>query len=105
MQQYRKLPAIVEAVQLHGDNAVQVGVWCQADKMAWREDGSPYLEIETREGVMMVANLGDWIIKGVKGEVYPCKDDIFKMSYEPVKDVTKEADKFIPHGGSPGRWN
>ena len=41
------------------------------------------MDIHTPEGVMSVSN-GDWIIKGVKGEFYPCKPDIFEMTYEPV---------------------
>jgi len=41
------------------------------------------LEIETLEGTMK-ANKGDWIIKGVKGELYPCKPDVFEMTYEQV---------------------
>lgn len=42
--------------------------------------------IETLEGIM-VANPGDWIITGVKGEKYPCKDDIFKLTYEPFEEA------------------
>lgn len=41
--------------------------------------------IETLEGVMK-ANKGDWIIKGVKGEIYPCKPDVFEMTYKEVKE-------------------
>ena len=41
------------------------------------------LDIETLEGTMR-ANAGDWIIRGVKGELYPCKPDIFEATYEPV---------------------
>lgn len=48
------------------------------------EDGSaPTLNIVTREGTM-TANLGDWVIRGVKGELYPCKPDIFEATYEPA---------------------
>lgn len=43
--------------------------------------GSPVLLIPTLEGTMR-ANIGDWIIRGVKGEVYPCKPDIFEQTYE-----------------------
>lgn len=46
--------------------------------------GRTYLEIETLEGVME-ANVGDWIIKGIKGEFYPCKPDIFEATYEPAE--------------------
>lgn len=45
------------------------------------------LEIETLEGVMR-ADAGDWIITGVKGEQYPCKPDIFAMTYEPCQNTT-----------------
>lgn len=43
----------------------------------------PDLAIQTLEG-QMVARPGDWIIKGVKGEIYPCKPDIFEATYEPA---------------------
>ena len=45
--------------------------------------GEPLLVIQTLEGDMSAA-LGDWIIKGVKGEFYPCKPDIFEVTYEPA---------------------
>lgn len=45
--------------------------------------GETYIEIPTLEGVMK-AGLGDWIIKGINGEFYPCKNDIFLKTYEPV---------------------
>lgn len=44
-----------------------------------------YAEIKTLEGIM-TANDGDWIIKGIKGELYPCKPDIFEMTYEEVHE-------------------
>ena len=43
-------------------------------------------EIDTLEGTML-ASPGDWIIRGVKGEIYPCKPDIFAMTYEPITDT------------------
>lgn len=46
-----------------------------------RRRGSPIIQVPTLEGVM-TARMGDWIIKGVKGEVYPCKPDIFEATYE-----------------------
>ena len=42
------------------------------------------LAIKTLEGVM-IANVGDWIIRGVQGELYPCKPDIFALTYEPAE--------------------
>ena len=54
--------------------------------------GDPFLLIPTLEGEMR-ANLGDWIIRGVQGEVYPCKPDIFEANYERVQ--------FKPVAGEP----
>ena len=48
-------------------------------------DGITELIIPTLEGDMK-ALIGDWIIKGISGEVYPCKPDIFEKTYDPVKD-------------------
>ena len=48
------------------------------------EAGNPILKIQTLEGVM-TASLGDWIIKGVSGEFYPCKPDIFEKTYQLVE--------------------
>ena len=50
-------------------------------------EGRTYLEIPTLEGVMQ-ANVGDWIIKGVNGEFYPCKPDIFAKTYDAVIEDT-----------------
>lgn len=50
---------------------------------AWRE--RPHIAIVTLEGVHY-ATPGDWIIKGVNGELYPCKPDIFEATYEPVEE-------------------
>ncbi len=47
------------------------------------EPGPAFLEIHTLEGIMR-ADIGDYIIKGIKGEFYPCKPDIFEATYEPV---------------------
>lgn len=83
MEKYRKKPIVIEAVQFKGDvgaaEIVALDVGC-----ARSDDGThDVLKITTLEGVM-TAEPGDWIIRGVKGELYPCKDEIFKMSYEPA---------------------
>jgi hypothetical protein len=52
---------------------------------AQRHEGSEPLRIRTLEGDM-VAMPGDWIITGIKGERYPCRDDIFRATYEPIPD-------------------
>lgn len=72
---YRKKPVIIQASQW----------FCKGHCPAWAQHAvTEYAEkfcIDTLEGVM-IGNPGDWIIKGVKGEIYPCKPDIFAMTYE-----------------------
>lgn len=81
MAKFRKRPVVVEAVRWTGNNYRDV-YWFANDVRAVQ--GQPgVLTITTPEGVMM-ASTGDWIIKGVKGEFYPCKPDIFAATYEPV---------------------
>ena len=78
-QRYRKKPVVIEAARYtrNGLEAEQVAEWCGGEQT---DEG---LEITTLEGVMR-ADYGDWIIKGVKGEFYPCKPDIFDATYEPA---------------------
>ena len=77
---YRKKPVVIEALELKDNMSIQVQVakWCSG-KLA--QDGKIY--IETLEGTM-TASIGDFIIKGVNGEFYSCKPDIFEMTYEKV---------------------
>ena len=98
---FRKRPVIIEAFQMtkarRHDNAewpewlnrawnmghMQEGaVWC---KDYPNSDGTDQLCIGTLEGVYVVS-WGDWIIQGIKGEIYSCKPDIFEATYEEVKD-------------------
>ena len=81
---YRKRPVIVEVMgPLTVDNAVQVQSWCGGT--IGTGYGEPVaLIIPTLEG-SMVASLGDYVIRGVQGEFYPCKPDIFAQTYEPVE--------------------
>lgn len=98
MAKFRKKPVIIEAVQLCWANWGEVcdftgdliseenpgrSVDTYSDKCG--EIAGPYIEltISTLEGEM-VAKHGDWIIKGVQGELYPCKPDIFEATYEAV---------------------
>ena len=79
---YRKKPIVIEAMQFTDEMKDRVHTWIGCNRIAgFDDDGSPILKIQTLEGVM-VANLGDWVIKGVKGEFYPCKADIFELTYE-----------------------
>ena len=74
---YRKKPVVVEAEELRTDNFYAVNSWCGGE--VW----STYSEIKihTLEGDM-IAKLGDWVIRGVNGEFYPVKNDIFEKTYE-----------------------
>lgn len=80
---YRKKPIVIEAVRWTGKNLEEVIRFLDVPQLT-NDFLEHYIEIETLEGTMR-ANLGDWIIKGVKGEFYPCKPDIFKQTYEPVE--------------------
>lgn len=84
MNQYRKKPVVIEAVQyLPGETCEQLAAFM--DVAHNEEDCFHDAEwvIPTLEGDM-VARPGDWIIRGVQGELYPCKPDIFAATYEPV---------------------
>lgn len=74
---YRKKPIVVEAIQYTGDNLVEVVKFCDKDKVLFNH----YFYIVTLEGNMR-ANIGDYIIKGIHGEFYPCKKSIFEETYE-----------------------
>ena len=89
--QYRKKPVVIEAIQYDGDNWDDIEVWTDFRAKHWRS--SNVMAIETLEGTM-TANVGDWIIKGVAGEFYPCKPDIFEATYEPTTNCSKLGSKF-----------
>ena len=85
MKRYRKKPVVIEAMQyLPHDNCDEIAQFIYGDS-DWdepcteRENGE--WAIDTLEGTMW-AQPGDWIIKGVQGEFYPCKPDIFAATYE-----------------------
>lgn len=85
---FRKKPVVIEAMQFTEDNKNQVFNWITGNCCpAWDANGNPALKIETLEGDM-IAQLGDWIIKGVKNEFYPCKADIFDATYEAAEATT-----------------
>lgn len=83
---YRKKPVIIEAVQYDGNfrcldcfSINEVGHLI----VSTDDTGNQCLKIPTLEGVM-IASKGDYIIKGVQGEFYPCKPDIFELTYEKI---------------------
>lgn len=86
---YRKKPVEIQAMELTKENREEVAAWCGGHfepDVVYRmagiiPDGS--LDIPTLEGVM-AAKVGDFVIRGVKGEFYPCKPDIFAATYEEV---------------------
>ena len=83
MQQFRKKPVVIEAVQVTLRNALDVFHWI-GETAEWPIGVvHPVIIIRTLEGDMDVG-MGDWVIKGVAGEFYPCKDEIFRQTYEAV---------------------
>jgi hypothetical protein len=80
MTKYRKKPVIVEAIQFTNDNYKECESFIGEDDY---DNTLNYPNIKTLEGIMRVS-LGDFIIKGVNGEFYPCKPDIFEKTYEKV---------------------
>lgn len=76
---YRKLPVVIDAMLYDGKNINEVMDFLGL-KNASRDFGNG-LHIHTLEGTHH-ASIGDYIIKGVKGEFYPCKPDIFNATYE-----------------------
>ena len=84
---YRKKPVVIESIQWEGTAISFNAIMDTFKDIKWTpgEMGSYSFNIETLEGPHIVSK-GDFIIKGVKGEYYPCKPDIFEMTYENVED-------------------
>lgn len=97
---YRKKPVVIEAFQMTSERRWDNSDWPAWLNEAWQtghgSEGGVFpandyfsgvadeLAIWTLEGIHLVSH-GDWIIRGVKGELYPCKPDIFEATYEPVE--------------------
>ncbi len=79
---YRKKPVVIEAVLYDGE--FPLDFLGDDEHVRKSPDGDGSLVIYTLEGAMK-ASVGDWIIRGVKGELYPCKPDIFAATYEAVR--------------------
>lgn len=91
MALYRKKPVVIEAVQWDGDTeAIRAFVnrECKINFALSRGGKPKQVIIPTLEGTHY-ANLGDWIIRGVKGGYYPCKPDIFEQTYEGVNELAE----------------
>jgi hypothetical protein len=77
---YQKRPVVVEAAgPVTRDNAAGIADWCGGSASRALDT----VAIPTLEGTM-VARLGDYVVRGVQGEFYPCKPDIFTQTYDPV---------------------
>ena len=88
VQQYRKKRIQVEAMQLTRENAVDIGRWIYGHdfdrcNVIYKNTFAEAVMIYTPEGDMR-ADLGDWIVRGIKGEFYPVKPDVFEATYEAV---------------------
>lgn len=90
---FRKKPVVIEARQFKTNNEPGPGAPNMDELVLWMNQGKDSVVawhngtdifIETLEDEMR-ASVGDWIIKGVKGEFYPCKPDVFELTYEPVE--------------------
>ena len=83
MGQYRKRPVVIEAIRFVGSNFADVIEFTGYKADFGQDQYHDTIVIETLEGDME-AQAGDWIIRGVKGELYPCKPDVFDLTYEAV---------------------
>lgn len=95
MAHFRKKPIVIEAIQWQPGFQGDVPKWISAALDSPCAPGGRLktgkilritndLHVGTREGTM-IAEVGDWVIRGIKGEIYPCKPDIFEATYEPVE--------------------
>ena len=99
MKNYRKKPVVIQAMQYTGKNGAEVANWLSGGNRSWlaakttAPDGTIYgIQIDTLEGTSYALSENDWVIKGVNGEFYPCKPDVFSKTYEEVHE-----EKYTPH--------
>ena len=88
---YIKQPVTVEAMQFTGDNWRECYQFMSNEPLWFTQDdwGRDEISIQTLEGTMK-AKVGDYIIKGVAGEFYPCKPEIFQTTYAKITREEKE---------------
>ena len=85
MSKYRKKPVVIDAIQWDGSSETANQFIGEGFGTDWEyQEGTQNIVIPTLEGPM-IGLVGDFIIKGVKGEFYPCKPDIFELTYEAVE--------------------
>ena len=86
MQKFVKKPVVIEAIQYNGINITEIESFVGAKlPTVWLSVEDTQLVIPTLEGDMKVSK-GDYVIKGIKGEFYPCKPDVFEKTYDVVED-------------------
>src|SRR5690606_13292840 len=78
---YRKKPVVIQAIQFNGSNHQEVVDFAKSSHKEYVLVDEDEIVIQTLEG-NMIASPGDWIIRGIHGEYYPCKPEIFEASYE-----------------------
>jgi hypothetical protein len=100
MPLFRKKPVVIEARQTGQDydQDCEILGWCKGNANDY-----PFFSIHTLEGVYNVTP-GDWVIKGVEGEFYPCKPDIFEKTYEPVDKPIPEPSVDLSSTSDPMVW-
>lgn len=115
MKQYKKKPVVIEAIKFLDDpnRILEIKDFMGVNTMtvSYQDPANPFIRIDTLEGEMK-AMVGDYIIKGVNGEFYPCKPDIFEKTYDEVNNTHAsmnlgEAIKVLKEGGVVRRkgWN
>lgn len=108
MGRFKKKPVIIEAFQVKDCDDTDMPQWLSEafdDGTiigGHNDDFSVFAKINTLEGVML-ASEGDWIIKGINGELYPCKPDIFEKTYEAVLDLNEP--KYIDFNSFVDKYN
>lgn len=90
VEKYKKKPIVVEAIQYTGGNKKEIIDFTEGK--ATTNTCYSHLTIPTLEGDHK-ADVGDWVIKGIRGEFYPCKPDIFDATYELVTDENGKMQK------------
>jgi hypothetical protein len=91
MARFQKKPVVIDAVRFDGNyRCLDIFPLSEVGEIRVSKNtvGDPCLLIDTLEGVM-TAQIGDWIIRGVKGEYYSCKPDIFELTYAPSSEETE----------------
>ena len=83
-EKFRKKPVVIEAMQWLGNNYGEMKLFLDDSMICWHYNHNT-LSIQALEGAM-IASVGDWVIRGEKGEFYLCKPDIFDATYESLVD-------------------